>query len=140
MTTILADANAGVVVCDSKCSGGDVWFPMTKVHRVGDELIGIIGTVSQGAIWLEWYRGGKKGTRPKLATFGALILREDGLYEVDAEGFEQRIDRGFHAAGTGGPCALAAFMAGAGHARAVEIACLIDNNSGGDVIVHSLKG
>jgi hypothetical protein len=139
VTTILADAAQGIMVCDSKCSGGDLWFPMTKVHRVHDELVGIIGTVSQGQLWLEWYRGGRKGAKPKLTGFGALILRPSGLYEVDVECSEQVIERGHHGAGTGGGFALAAFMAGADHKRAVEIACQIDNNSGGDVIVHSLK-
>lgn len=139
MTTILADKDQGLMVCDSKCSGGDVWFPMTKVHRVGDELVGIIGTVSQGTAWLDWYRGGMKGAKPNLTRFGALILRASGLYEVDVEGSEQLIERGFHGAGSGGGYALAAFMAGADAKRSVEIACQIDSGSGGDVVVHSLK-
>lgn len=139
MTTVFADAKAGVMVSDSRCSGGDIWFPMTKVHRVGDELVGIVGTVSQGACWLEWYRGGRAGAKPKLTGFGALILRPTGLVEVDVDCSEQVVERGFHGAGTGGGFAVAAFMAGADPVRAVEIALQIDTNSGGEVVLHKLK-
>jgi ATP-dependent protease HslVU (ClpYQ) peptidase subunit len=41
--------------------------------------------------------------------------------------------------GSGGSLALAAFLAGADAKKAVEIACTIDNLSGGKVYVHRLK-
>jgi hypothetical protein len=139
MTTILADAKAGVMVCDTKCVDGNVWFPLTKVVRVGKELVGMAGDVKEGRAWLKWYQGGKKGPRPKLEDFAALSLREDGVYSVEADGLELLIERGFYAVGSGGACAMAAFMAGADAETAVRIACQIDTGSGGDVIVHRLK-
>jgi hypothetical protein len=41
--------------------------------------------------------------------------------------------------GSGGTIAMGAFLAGADPKRAVEIACMVDNLSGGKVYVHKLK-
>lgn len=139
MTAIFADVKTGVMVCDSKCTSDDVWYPMTKVHRVGKELIGLAGSVKESLAWLEWYRAGKKGVRPKLENFQGLCLRSDGLYELGPDGLVQLVERGYHGIGSGGGYAVAAFMAGADAERAVQIACDIDVGSGGAVVVHSLK-
>ena len=138
MTTIAADLRAGVMVCDSKCSGGGTWYPMTKVHRVGDELVGIAGTVKDGQAWLKWYRAGKRGPRPKTEDFVALILRKGGLYEACSDGLEQLVERGFHGIGSGGPAATAVMLAGLDAKRAVEIALEVDTGSGGEIHVHTL--
>lgn len=140
MTTIFADAKAGVMVCDSKASVGESWFPCTKVTRVGDELIGFAGTYVEGERWLKWYSTGQKGPRPKIENSCALVLGPDGLKLLESSGNYVGIDRGFHGVGSGGTCAIAAFMAGVDAERAVHIACAIDVGSGGDVIVHRLKG
>jgi hypothetical protein len=140
MTTILADAKKGVMVCDSKCTADAEWFPMTKVFRLGDELIGVAGNVREATGWLRWYSEGKKDRRPKpVDGFAAMILRNDGLYAVSADSFEMLIERGYYGIGSGGGIAVGAFMAGADAKKAVEIACRIDANSGGDVVVHKLK-
>ena len=139
MTTIFACAKAGVMVTDSKCSSNEVWYPMTKVHRIGKELVGLAGSVKESIAWLEWYRGGKKGVRPKLENFQGLCLRPDGLYELGHDGLVQLVERGYHGIGSGGGYAVAAHKAGVDPKRAVEIACEIDNGSGGEVIVHELK-
>lgn len=138
MTTVLADFRAGIMVCDSKCTDGPMWYPMSKVRRYGDELIGISGNVREATAWLKWYLGGKRGSKPKMESFSALIMRPTGLFAVSEDSFEMPVERGFHAVGSGGPCALGAMVAGADAERAVHIACQIDANSGGDVIVHKL--
>jgi 20S proteasome alpha/beta subunit len=139
MTTILACAKKGVMVSDSRCTSEGIWFPMTKVHRLDGSLLGIAGNVKEGHAWLKWYTNGKKGARPKLEAFAALILRKGQLFDVSPDGLEMLVERGYHAIGSGGPVALGAFMAGADPKRAVEIACTVDAHSGGDVIVHPLK-
>jgi ATP-dependent protease HslVU (ClpYQ) peptidase subunit len=139
VTTIFASAPDGVMVSDSKCTSAEVWYPMTKVHRIGKELVGLAGSVKECLAWLEWYKAGKKGVRPKLENFQGLCLRADGLYELGSDGLVQLVERGYHGIGSGGGYAVAASMAGADPKRAVEIACAIDNGSGGDVVVHTLK-
>jgi 20S proteasome alpha/beta subunit len=138
MTTIAASAAEGVMVSDSKCTTGPTWFPTTKVFRIGDELVGCAGTVKHWQDFLKWYRGGKRGTRPKGGEYSALILRKDGVYSFDSDGCEMRIERGFHAAGSGEHAAIAVMLAGHTVKEAVEIACQVDPGSGGDVKVYRL--
>lgn len=139
MTTILADAKKRVMVCDSKTSLGSIWFESTKVHRVGDDLIGFAGARSEGLKWLDWYSNGKRGPQPKITNSEAIILTAEGVIYIDGTGESNPIERGFMGIGSGGPMAMAAFMAGADAKKSVEIACRIDASSGGDVIVHKLK-
>lgn len=139
MTTVFASLKHGVMVSDSKCTADTEWFPMTKVYRHEDELIGLAGNVRDALAWLRWYSEGKKGAKPKGEGFAAMILRKDGLYGVSSDTFEMLIERGFYGIGSGGGIAVGAFMAGANPKRAVEIACQVDANSGGEVISHKLK-
>lgn len=139
MTTIFADHKKGVMVCDSRCTDSSTWHPVTKVFQVGDELVGMAGDVKDGRAWLKWYQSGKKGARPKLENFIALSLRKDGVYEHGSDGLELLIERGFHGIGTGGPMAIAAYMAGADAVKSVHIAIAIDAGSGGEVHTHKLK-
>lgn len=138
MTTILADARLGVMVSDSKATCGDTWVPCTKVHRVGGALIGTAGSEADIQRWLKWWGRGRRGARPDVEDFSALVLNKDGVLHA-LPGSEMRIERGFHAVGTGGNAALGALMAGADPAEAVRIACLVDANSGGEVQVFRLK-
>ena len=139
MTTIFACAKEGVIVCDSKMTLGNEWVQVSKVVRVGNELIGFAGVHTEGERWLAWYKTGQQGPRPKVDNSNALILGPDGIKLLDSSGGFITIERGFMGTGTGGMCATAAYMAGANAKKAVEIACQIDANSGGEVIVHRLK-
>ncbi len=138
MTTIAADARTGVMVCDSKTSVDQVWYPSTKVERWGAELVGCAGSDDATQRWKRWYQGGKRGARPKCPDFCALILRDSGVWYVYDGGFETWIERGFHAIGSGGGPATAVLIAGHDAQRAVEIACQIDVNSGGEIVTHKL--
>ena len=138
MTTIFADAKSGVMVCDSKTTLGGEWFASTKVVRVGDELIGFSGTATEAERWLKWYTSGQNGPKPKVENSNALLLGPKGLRVLDSSGGFTAVERGFMGTGSGGTCATAAFMAGVDAETAVHIACQIDAQSGGDVIVHTL--
>lgn len=148
MTTIFADASAGVMVCDSRMvSDAGVWFPCRKVVRSGDELIGVSGDAKEGDEWLEWHLSGRQGKAPKTGNeFQALILRGSGLVEVTEGAHEMPIDRGFHGIGSGGACAIAAFLTMMrtgvvpSAKLAVEIASDVDSGTGGEIVVHVLAG
>lgn len=140
MTTLFADAKAGVMVSDSMTGNGEQWWADPhKVVRIGDELIGFAGVAAEGERWLAWYKAGQNGPMPKVAGASALILGPSGLRVLDSNGGYIHIARGFMGMGTGGTCATAAYMAGVDAETAVYIACQIDPNSGGDVVVHTLK-
>ena len=139
MTTIFADAKAGVMVCDSRVTSGTQWWSTPdKVERIGEELIGFAGEAAESDRWLAWYKAGKNGPAPKTTNCSALILGPAGLRILDSSGGYVNVVRGFMGMGSGGTCATAAFIAGADAETAVYIACQIDEGSGGDVLVHKL--
>lgn len=139
MTTILADLKRGVMVCDSKATCGDSWFPITKVYQINGELVGLAGAASEGTRWLDWYANDQRGKMPSIENVSVMILSTDGVRLVEGSGRVVPIERGFHAIGSGGSAALGAFMAGAEARKAVEIATQIDAGSGGQIHVHKLK-
>jgi ATP-dependent protease HslVU (ClpYQ) peptidase subunit len=140
MTTILADAKRGVMVCDSKATFGSEWFPVQKVFRHEHELFGFAGTQSEGIRWLDWYANGQRGKMPSIANVGIMILSAaEGVRLVEGSGTLFSVERHFYAVGSGSTAAMGAFMAGADAKKAVEIACKIDAGSGGDIVVHKLK-
>jgi ATP-dependent protease HslVU (ClpYQ) peptidase subunit len=139
MTTIFADATAGVMVCDSKTTSGNQWFPSTKVHRIGDELIGFAGYRAEALKWLDWHRNGRRGAQPKIANSEALILTADGVTYVDPAGETVPVERGFWGIGSGGAAAMAAYLICRDAETAVYTALEVDANSGGDVVVHTLE-
>jgi ATP-dependent protease HslVU (ClpYQ) peptidase subunit len=139
MTTIFADAKKGVMVCDSKTTLGNTWFASTKVHRIGDDLVGFAGYRAEAMKWLDWFSNGKRGPQPKITNSEALILSSEGLIYIDGTGESNPIERGYFGVGSGGAIAVGAFMAGADAKKAVDIACQVDANSGGTIYVHKLK-
>jgi hypothetical protein len=139
MTTIFADASKNIMVADSKCSDATgTWYSMTKVFKIKDELIGFAGALKTIQEWAVWYSSDRAEPMPSLDEFSALILRPTGLFEFCADGCEAFVERGYHGIGTGGPMAVAAYMAGATPRKAVQIACTIDSNSGGKIISRRL--
>ena len=140
MTTVAVDHRTGVAASDSKCTIGAIWVTSTKIHRHKDELIGTAGTDAQCQRWLEWYRAGKKGAPPKFDQAEALVLRKDGVFYVEDGGSEFKVERGFHAIGSGAAAAMAVMLAGHSAEEAVRIAIQVDAQSGGEVQVFHLKG
>jgi ATP-dependent protease HslVU (ClpYQ) peptidase subunit len=111
-------------------------------------LIGVAGDCKDGDEWLDWHKGGRRGKPPKPKNpdeFSALILRKAGLFSVTEGAHEMKIDRGFHAIGSGGACAIAAYIAikrtgiQPDPRLCVQIAAEVDSSTGGRIIVHKLK-
>lgn len=141
MTTIAADAKRGLMACDSMTSTMDSWWPSTKVHRVPGALIGGAGEAAGIRTFVAWYSDGQRSPKPKIPdSFCALVLTSEGLCYWASNLVPEPIERGFHAIGSGGNAALGAMLAGASVQKAVQIACEIDTSSGGEVVLHKLKG
>lgn len=138
MTTIVASAKEGVLVCDSRVQTDSSWWPGQKVVRVGRALIGGAGDASAIKKFIAWY-GTNRTSRPRLGdNFVALTLTEEGLFYWCQTLIAEPIARGFHAVGSGGNAALGAMLAGANCHEAVRIACQIDTCSGGEIFTHKL--
>jgi hypothetical protein len=141
MTTIAADAKRGLMAADSMTSTSDSWWPSTKIHRVEGALIGGAGESAAIRQFVSWYADGQRLPKPKLAdSFCVLVLSKEGLFYWASNLVPEPIERGFHAIGSGGNAALGALLAGANVKRAVEIATQVDTGSGGEVVLHKLKG
>jgi hypothetical protein len=141
MTTVAADARAGVMVADSRATiEGACWLPATKMYRFDGEIVGLCGDSIDEAKWLAWRRAGKRGKFPKLTDeFQGLVLKAAGLWWLDDKGGEMLIERGFHAIGSGGNCAITALILGHDAKTAVEVACQVDPHSGGEIVSMRLE-
>lgn len=138
MTTIAANAEQGVMVCDSRTQIDGMWWPAEKVFRVGRALIGGSGDSAAIRKFVAWY-GTNRLSKPKLGdAFNALVLDDTGLYYWCATLVPEKLMRGFHAVGSGGAAALGAMLAGATCREAVHIASQIDTYTGGDIKEHLL--
>lgn len=138
MTTIVVSWPERVMVSDSKTTDGDVKWRSNKVDRIGKSLIGCAGDCSQIELFLKWFRKG--GRKPKLTNeFNALELDEEGIWLWDKSLTRYPPGQDYHAIGTGAKAALAAFLMGADAVRATEVACEVDDGSGGPLQIHRLK-
>ena len=85
-----------------------------------------------------WLEKRRRGPRPSGKCIEGLLMRADGLFLLDSDCVEHKIERGFHAIGSGTHAALAAMMMGADPKRAVEIAAQIDTGTGGEISVYTI--
>lgn len=148
MTTIAY--RRGIMASDSKTSYGDVSFARsTKIHKLSDgSLVGFSGTATSCERMLEAMKHaiiggglthdlfheckGASAIYVEAATEKVYCIeggKRSGYFELEGE---------FFADGSGFIVALAAMKAGASAEKAVEIACELDNNSGGPVVTLTL--
>lgn len=140
MTTILADAKAGLMVADSMVSDGEKAGRIKKVYRIGRDLIGFAGNVDEAMQFLAWYRAQMNGPTPKMPNLSVLALTREGLFEFVSSPVPMPVDSGIEAIGTGAVAALSAYEAlgWRNPRRAVQIVCRHDARSRGPVRVYKL--
>lgn len=152
MTTIVYCR--GVMAADSRVTveteaGGSRVFHCEKLFRKTVKegrrkvpvIIATAGESAPGLVFLDWYGSGKEPPQQLIdgdADFTCLILRADGLFEVDKYCRPERIIDPFYAVGSGAKAALGAMHMGAGARRAVEIACAIDPMSAPPIVTMRL--
>ena len=105
---------------------------MAKIWRVKSRLVSGTGDANRIQIFLRWVEGGMRGKAPEMGdqSNGVLIEPDGRVREFEGVG-EISNPAPFYAWGSGMPPALAALYMGATAERAVEIAMLVDPNSGG---------
>lgn len=139
-----------VMAADSKTSFGDVSFAnSTKIHKLSDgSLIGFSGTATGCERMLDVMKHAVIGgglnhdlfTDCKGASAIYVEAATEKVYCIEGgkrSGYFE-LEGDFFADGSGFVVALAAMKAGASAERAVEIACELDNNSGGPVVMLTL--
>jgi len=147
----------GVIAADSRCTyedaaAGTQVFKCEKLFRkvvptldgTGQEevILATQGETFSGMVFVDWFGTGKD--MPEIlihgdAEFTVLILRRDGLYEVDRWCRPIKILEEFYAIGSGSKAAMAAMLMGASAAKAVDVACKLDPYCAPPIIKMRLK-
>ena len=136
MTTIACDGFS--MAADGILTAGNCVIARcaVKIERLPDgRIVGWAGNQCDGVAFLEWMRTG--GEIPKLDydSFGALILNKDGsIFKMEHNCLALPMETPI-AIGSGCVAALATLHLGFDSRRAVEIASLIDKNTGGQITV-----
>lgn len=147
MTTIAV--KDGIMAADSLATGGSGKQICQKLHRkqitegrkTFDVVIGIAGEVFAALTFFDWYGTGKQIPDTILnihSDFSCLILRPDGLYEVDNHCRPDLVLDESFAIGSGAQAARAAMLCGKSAVEAVRIAARLDHSTGGRVSMMML--
>lgn len=142
MTTVIADAGFGIMVCDSQLTTEGAGISHArKVFQIRGELYGIAGEYVQSMSFISWVRDGKKkADPPEMANVQALCLsRERKIYLFDFAPRPYVIDDKVYAIGSGGSFALGALAAGASSRAAIQIAARYDTGTGGRIRSYKLS-
>lgn len=142
MTTVLADARLGLMVCDSHVTDGvsRKWVG-TKVFRIRGALVGVSGDSQTYLPALEWMKHG--GTPPewKDDSTDLLVLSYDGLRLFAGGSEPEKVPKGIEAIGSGASAAMAVYEAlgWENPQLAVKLAAKYDAGSGGRVRTYKLR-
>jgi ATP-dependent protease HslVU (ClpYQ) peptidase subunit len=134
VTTIAA--NRQKIAGDQQVTDGERKFRTHKVRRIGHAVVGCAGTGPAISKFLKWLESGQLDDAPKMAKddeLEAIVLTPAGLFVYGTDCVAEEVLDAFYACGSGAQAALAALHMGADPTRAVEIATLVDNFTGGPV-------
>lgn len=132
---------AGIMAADTQSTFSNMKSIVPKLARFPDMIIGGAGTVTDRNVLIEWYvQGANRSDPPRFTVYGEkpdvnlLVLYRDGTVRyVDHWLNNREIKEAFFAIGSGCEAAMGAMYMGADARRAVEIAALVDVNTGGPI-------
>lgn len=138
MTVICWDGH--YLAGDKRTSFGGLHGITTKVHRIGDCLVGCAGTTAHIAEMLEWVRNGRKPEElpthqrdPKECTSMLLIEPDGSVLQYESSPYPIRIENKQWAIGSGRDFAMAAMHLGYCASAAVAVACKLDMSCGNGI-------
>lgn len=144
MTTIAY--RDGIMAADTQGNRGGIRSVTRKLHRIDNRIVGFSGNYQDGLTFVAWVRDGMKmDALPEFRGYGrtddapdinALVLSPDGLVQWTEHFQPMPITEPFFAIGSGFVSAMTAMHMGASAAKAVEIAMLIDVETGGEIQVE----
>jgi len=134
MTTIAV--NNDMMCADSLCTDNGARSVVQKIYQVDDVIIGFAGDMSQGLMFIEWYRSKGQDEYPFDDNFEAVVLERDGsIYSYDSGLMPIKMEHEYYAIGSGKHAATAAMILGCNPIEAVEIAKRVDVCSDGELQV-----
>jgi hypothetical protein len=126
----------GVLAADSRMMNGG-WkhrYAAEKLFRLPDGgVAAVTGTYAEAVAFVTWLQGGEVGDKPSISESTVIRLRKNGTLTIYEGNASFNVTTEFGAWGSGSPAANAAMYMGADAAKAVEIAALLDDCTGGEV-------
>lgn len=139
MTTIAASRSQ--MAGDQKCTDDGTAFRTRKIRRIGESIVGAAGTGPAINRFFKWLEGGEQDDPPKYGKddeLAAIVITPAGMFRYDCGCEAEEVLDPFYAVGSGKQAALAAMHLGCDPKSAVEIACKVDDATGGPVDVLEL--
>ena len=133
MTTIVY--RDGVMAADSRAmiSGWKTGYPLPKLFRLKDgSVCAVCGDYAPAFAFKDWLDTDRVTPRPGLSETTVIHMTADGV-TIHEDGGSFPISAHFAAWGSGAPPAYGALHMGADAVKAVEIAALVDDGTGGPV-------
>ncbi len=131
MTVIAWDGTT--MAADKQGTASGYAYAVTKIFRIKNCIVGIMGNVSHGMQLLNWFQSGMIPERWPSYTedknADALYVRYDGtmwFYTSDCKGYPEQILDSYIALGSGRDYALATMHLGHNAVKAIEVACELD--------------
>ncbi len=126
-----------VTMAGDRQASQDSWgvHSVTKVWRIGQNLVGLVGELGKGMQVVEWIRKGYvKDTFPtesmKDGNFIILFWNGTNILTLDEQGFFVPVEETSFAIGSGAMAARGAMKMGADATLAIEVASEIDESTG----------
>lgn len=140
MTTIIADAKARIMACDSRMTGHLIGHTK-KVWRIQGSLFGVSGRLASCTAFVNYLKLGDRTEgveAPCMEHVRALVLTDGGIYMYDGGPTPFKVDDRIWAVGSGSAAAMGAMAAGATPQEAIRIAAKYDEGTGGPVRTFAL--
>lgn len=141
MTTIAY--RSGVLASDSRAMLGG-WksaYSLPKLFRMkdGSSVVGVVGNYAMAVKFKDWLDAGSEGDAPGMDDTTVIQMHTEGNVTIHEAGGSFPVQADFAAWGSGMPAAQAALIMGADAARAIEIAAMLDDSTGGDVVTMTCE-
>ena len=137
MSTVAADRH--MMVSDQQESDISIKRKTTKIFRVKGDIVGYVGDIALGQIFVKWYGNRKTDiTHYDFSDFEALALTPTGLYRYLHTLIPERVSPPF-AIGSGTPYVLASIHNGSNLITAVKTAMHFDLYSGHGLHILRLR-
>lgn len=137
------------IVCDRKRMIGDrrisdsngYFFQSTKIFKIKGDAVGAAGPAADCEDFMEWYGKRDRVERPThldKEEFEAVVLTKSGIYCYDHACVAIKVERDFHAIGSGALGALVAVEKGASLEDAIALVTKFSTETGPEIDVIEL--
>lgn len=141
MTCIAWDGKT--LAADKASTSGGFKSTVTKIYRVRDAIVALVGNesaVMAGLVWLHGAMNPHEYPEGMKTTDSAMwVIRSYEFLRYEAGPYPARVESPFLAIGSGRDYALAAMYLGHDARRAVEVACALDNSCGNGIDTLTLE-